>query len=207
MIAKGHYVKGGTANRAAAASHLSAHFKYLEHRSRDMDESREDRAIFSKEEDVVSRREALGDIMAHTSLRVSYHQIVLSPSEEELVLDWQAWTREVMADLEAHQGAELHWYAVHHGNTDHEHVHVVLAGAGEDRETGQPTAVILSPQDYRELRESGHERSEFNFHYQLELALQEYDQQDELGLMLAGHDQELEHDPLSGAIDEGEHSL
>lgn len=206
MIAKGHYVKGGTANRASAASHLSAHFKYLEHRSREVDDSREDRAIFSNDEERVSRREALDDVMAHTSQRVSYHQIVLSPAEDEPVLDWQEWTREVMADLEAFQGTALHWYAVHHSNTDHEHVHVVLAGAGEDLETGQPIAITLSPEDYRELRESGHERSEFAFYYHLELALQEYDRLDAIGQALAGRD-EFEQSPLSGTIDEGAHEL
>ena len=35
-----------------------------------------------------------------------------------------------MADLEDEQGKEMHWYAVHHSNTEHEHVHVVVAGAG-----------------------------------------------------------------------------
>jgi len=207
MIAKGHYIKGGTVNHASAASHLSSHLKYLEHRSRERDESREERTIFSKEEESVSRREALDDVMDHTSQRVSYHQIVLSPAEDEPVQDWREWTREAMADLEAFQGTELHWYAVHHSNTDHEHVHVVLAGAGEDLETGQPTPVTLSPEDYRELRESGQEHSEFAFYYHLEVALQEYDRQDEIGQALAGHDQEYEHGRLSWAIDEGEHTL
>ena len=208
MIAKGHYIKGGTVNHASAASHLSSHLKYLEHRSRERDESREERTIFSKEEESVSRREALDDVMDHTSQRVSYHQIVLSPAEDEPVQDWREWTREVMADLEASQGTELHWYAVHHSNTDHEHVHVILAGAGEDLETGHPTPVTLSPEDYRELRESGQEHSEYDFYYRLEAFLQEYDRQDEIGQALGGHDQEYEHGPLSPAFEaEGEHEL
>jgi len=83
--------------------------------------------------------------MAHTSHRVSYHTFVLSPGDDEPVQDWQQWTRDVLADLEEQQGKDLHWYAVHHSNTEHEHVHVVLAGAGEDRETGWEEAVKLHP--------------------------------------------------------------
>ncbi len=77
----------------------------------------------------MDRRDAVDDVMEHTSSSVSYHKIVLSPGEDEPVQDWQEWTREVMVDLEEQQGKDLHWYAVHHSNTEHEHVHVVLAGA------------------------------------------------------------------------------
>jgi hypothetical protein len=180
MIARGRYVKGGAANRSAAASQLNAHLKYLEHRSRDEQESREDRSIFGKEEDHVSRREAVDDVMKHTSHQVSYHKIVLSPGEDEPVQDWHEWTREVMADLEEMQGKELHWYAVHHSNTEHEHVHVVVAGAGEDRETGREEAVKLYREDYQQLREAGYEHSDHDFYYQLESVVKELDKQDDL---------------------------
>jgi type IV secretory pathway VirD2 relaxase len=180
MIARGRYVKGGTANRASAASQLGAQLKYLEHRSRDEQESREDRSIFSKREDHVDRRDAVEDVMEHTSHRVSYHKIVLSPGDDEPIQDWREWTREVMADLEDEQGKEMHWYAVHHSNTEHEHVHVVIAGAGEDRETGQEQAVTLYQEDYQRLREAGHEHSDHDFYYRLEDLLKELDRQDDL---------------------------
>jgi hypothetical protein len=180
MIAKGRYIKGGAANSASAGGHLNAHLKYLEHRSHDDHESREDRSIFSKEDDTVERRDAVNDVMEHSSHSVSYHKIVLSPSDDEPVQDWREWTREVMADLEDEQGKELHWYAVHHSNTEHEHVHVVVAGAGEDRETGQEVAVKLYPEDYQRLRESGHEHSEYEFYYQLETTLEELERQDDV---------------------------
>jgi hypothetical protein len=207
MIARGRYVKGGTANHASAASHLNAHLKYLEHRSRDEQESREDRSIFSRDEDRVSRREAVADVMEHTSSSVSYHKIILSPGEDEPVQDWREWTREVMADLEEMQGKELHWYAVHHSNTEHEHVHVVVAGAGEDRETGREEAVKLYPEDYQVLRESGHDHSDHNFYYRLETILEELDRQDVTPDFVV---REQERDPSSDftqALDlnEGEH--
>ena len=49
------------------AGHLDSHLKYLEHRSHDEHESREDRSIFSKEDDQVERRDAVNDVMEHTS--------------------------------------------------------------------------------------------------------------------------------------------
>jgi type IV secretory pathway VirD2 relaxase len=180
MIARGRYVKGGAANRASAASHLSAHLKYLEYRSRSEQESRADRSIFSKQEDHVDRRDAVDEVMEHTSHSVSYHKIVLSPGEDEPMQDWHEWTREVMADLEEHQGKEPHWYAVHHSNTEHEHVHVIVAGAGEDRETGEEGAVKLYQEDYQQVRESGHEYSEYAFYHRLEAVLEAYEKQDTL---------------------------
>lgn len=202
MIAKGRYIKGGAANSASAAGHLNSHLKYLEHRSRDDQESREDRSIFSKGDDAVERRDAVNDVMEHSSYSVSYHKIVLSPGDDEPVQDWRSWTREVMADLEDMQGKEMHWYAVHHSNTEHEHVHVVVAGAGEDRETGQEVAVKLYPQDYQQLRESGHDHSEYEFYYQLETALQELERQDDV---VRDPERDLTND-LSLAFDiEGDH--
>ena len=88
MIARGRYIRGGTANQASAASHLNSHLKYLERRSRDEQESREDRSIFSKDDDQVNRRDAVDDVMEHTSGSVSYHKIVLSPGDDEPVQDW-----------------------------------------------------------------------------------------------------------------------
>ena len=208
MIARGRYIRGGTANQASAASHLNSHLKYLEHRSRDEQESREDRSIFSKDDDQVNRRDAVDDVMEHTSGSVSYHKIVLSPGDDEPVQDWREWTREVMADLEAEQGIDLHWYAVHHSNTEHEHVHVVLGGAGEHWDTGHEEAVKLYPEDYQQLRESGREHSDHDFYYRLEDLVKELDRQDDLGHGLGVRDQERDFSSdFTPAVDlnEGEH--
>lgn len=175
MIARGRFVRG---NRQAAAKQLNAHLKYIEHRKRAEEETREDRHIFSKESDSVRRQEAMEDVMEHTSSSVNYHKFVLSPSGDEPVEHWREWTREVMRDLEEQQGKELHWYAVHHGNTDNPHVHVVIAGAGEDPETGRTEAVKLYAQDYHLLRESGREHSEHDYYHLLRETAQELDRQD-----------------------------
>jgi len=178
MIAKGSgYVRG---NRDAARARLTSHFKYTEHRSRDIsNESRDDRRIFDKEHDVVNRRDAVNDVMDHTSTSVNYHKIVLSPGEDEPVQDWREWTRNVMQDLEEAQGKELHWYGVHHQNTDHPHVHVVVAGAGYNQETEREDPVKLYTQDYNTLRESGHEHSDYHFQHLLEEQFQELNTLDE----------------------------
>jgi hypothetical protein len=202
MIAKGRFVKGGAANSASAAGHLNSHLKYLEHRSRDDLERLEDRSIFSREDDDVERRDAVNDVMEHTSHSVSYHKIVLSPSDDEPVQDWREWTREVMADLEDEQGKEMHWYAVHHSNTEHEHVHIVIAGEGEDRETGQEVAVKLYPEDYQRLRESGHEHSEYEFYFQLETTLEELERQDDV---VRDQERGLSSEPSLAFDIEGEH--
>jgi relaxase-like protein len=175
MIARGKFVRG---NPARTASHLTGHLKYLEYRSREIDETREGRYIFTKDDDHVERKDAQRDIMEHTSGSVHYHKIMLSPASDEPVEDWQQWTREVMRDLEETQGKDLHWYAVHHDNTEHPHVHVVLAGAAEDHVTGEMEPVKLYQGDYEHLRESGREYSEHGFYHQLEEDLQELDRQD-----------------------------
>ena len=163
-IAKGTgYVRG---NRRAAAIKLASHIKYLEHRPRGADETREDRTIFSDQKDAVGRHQAIDDVMAHTSSAVNYHKVVLSPSQEEPVSDWREWTRRVMRDLEEFKGQELHWYAVKHNNTDDPHVHVVLAGSGERFTNGRPQAVKMYAQDYAFLRERGREQSGYDHRQQ-----------------------------------------
>src|SRR5947208_6162515 len=110
MLAKGTgYVKGP---RQVAGRKLSIHMKYLEYRKRGAEESREDRSLFSATSDHVLRREALDDVMEHTSSSVSYHKIVLSPAHDEPVADWKEWTRAVMRDFEDSKGQRLTWYAV-----------------------------------------------------------------------------------------------
>jgi type IV secretory pathway VirD2 relaxase len=178
MIAKGSgYVRS---NRDAARARLISHFKYVEHRSRELsEESRDDRRVFDKEQDVVNRRDAVNDVMEHTSTSVNYHKIVLSPGEDEPVQDWRQWTRDVMQDLEEAQGRELHWYAVHHQNTDHPHIHVVVAGAGYNEETGREEPVKLYAKDYEMLRESGRDHSDYRFQHLLEEQFHELNTLDE----------------------------
>ncbi len=87
-----------------------------------------------------------------------------------------------MDDLQEKKGVELHWYGVVHAhareNTDTPHVHVVLAGAGEDRESGAMKTVRMDAPDYQYLREQGREHSNFAFYRDLEKEMQELSQED-----------------------------
>lgn len=187
MIARGTgYVKG-----PQAASRLNAHLKYIEHRpdqrtpsERDQGaaesqehEEPEDRRIFTKDQDEVARKDVRADIMAHADNRVAYHKIVLSPSDEERegIEDWQEWTRGVMRDLEESKDVELTWYAVKHANTDDPHVHVVLAGRGEDEE-GSMHLVRMDRADYAQIRASGREHSEVEHTHQAHEVTREFDE-------------------------------
>jgi len=180
MIAKGSgYVKG-----AGARGRLHAHMKYTEHRSMSERETRDDRRIFDGEHDVINRSDAVQDIMEHSHRNVAYHKMILSPGQDEPVADWREWTREVMGDLEQRQGKELHWYAVKHDNTENPHVHVVLAGSGENLETGKLEQVKMYAADYKFLRESGHDHSGHEQQREMNDWIREADEQEaqELGV-------------------------
>jgi type IV secretory pathway VirD2 relaxase len=177
MIARGTgFVKG---HPLAAQSRLVAHLKYIEHRSKTENESRDDRRLFTKDEDRVTRSAAVQDVMDHAHTQVAYHKIVLSPGEDEHVADWHEWTRGVMDDLEKKQGRELHWYAVYHNNTDNPHVHVVLAGSGNNLETGNREAVKMYQKDYELLRQSGTDRSDRDWYRQIEEQARQEDRRDQ----------------------------
>ncbi len=194
MIARGTGFHRG--NRQAGRARASAHLKYLEYRALGEQESRESRHIFSKESDHITRSEAVDDVMSHTSTSVNFHKLVLSPGEDEPVEDWRAWTREIMSDLEERQGLDLHWYAVHHENTDNPHVHVLLAGAGEREETGALEPVKLYAKDYQFLRERGHDHSEHDLYAHIRETVQELDRQDDLAPahnQTQGQELELDH--------------
>src|SRR5258708_5983320 len=149
-VVKGKYMAGRPTK--AAGSRLSAHVKYNQYRKLGEQETREDRFLFDQENDHVYRQDAVHDIMAHTSSKVLYHKIILSPGEHEHIDDFRQWTRDVMRNLEEQKGIHLHWYAVvqahEREHTNEPHVHLVLAGAGEDLETSQMKLVRMDRNDY-----------------------------------------------------------
>ena len=189
MIVKGRFMRG---NLASSAKHLIAHLRYLEHRRLDESHERpEDRHLFNQNRDHVERIEAVHDVMEHTSTRVHYHKLVLSPGTDEPVEDYRQWTRAIMQDLEEYQRTTLHWYASYHANTDNPHVHVVLAGTGEDLHSGEQEPVTLYRQDYDYLREWASEHSEHNWYVTLMESLEEFHDRDTI---IAGHElPDLEH--------------
>jgi hypothetical protein len=180
MVVKHRYVGVRSMKIKAARGHLSAHLKYIEHRRRDETESLDDRRIFDAKSEVVNRAAAINDIMDHAGMRDAYyHKVMLSPGPDAPVADYRQWTRDLMHDLEEKQGKTLHWYAVQHRNTEHFHVHVVIAGTGERFDTGQQEAVILRPDDYAFLKECGRAHSEQSHRQLLQEALQEIESRDD----------------------------
>jgi hypothetical protein len=158
MIVKASFARG---SRERAASHLGGYFKYIEYRDRVPAESRASRHLFDERRDHVTRKEALKDVMEHTSTSVNYHTVILSPGADEPVEDLRQWTREVMGEFEQQQGKDLHWFGVTHYNTEHPHVHVIIAGAGKNLETSEIEPVKFYRQDYDALREVAREHTEY----------------------------------------------
>ncbi len=244
-VMRGHYVAGKPTKEIAAR--LSAHLKYNQYRKLGLQEEKENRFLFTQESDHVQRKDAVHDIMQHTSanahphpqqepqgnrynkrllrhvaarenhykavdaqrsreaqqrhdnkarpqanVSVNYHKIILSPAEYEHIQDFQQWTRDVMNDLQKRKAMRLHWYAVVQAHprehTNEPHIHLVLAGAGEDARTGEMKVVRMDKDDYAFLRERGRERGNFAFYQQREQQAHTLDALD----TLSTHHQPLE---------------
>src|SRR5579883_878073 len=165
-VVKGSYIKGKVTK--AAAQRLTAHFKYNHYRKFGPEETREDRYIFSQEEDNINRKDAVQDVLSHTHSRLNYHKIILSPADYEHIDDYRQWTRDVMRELQERKQIRLHWYAVvqahEREHTTTPHVHLVLAGAGEDYQTGNQKLVRMDRPDYAFLREQSREQGNYEFY-------------------------------------------
>lgn len=175
IVVKNRYfkTKGG---KQATGTKLSQHFKYLEHRPGDegqerdenQRETREDRSIFDAESDHITRREAVSDVMDHTSHRVAYHHLVLSPDPHEPVTDLRQWTRDIMQDFAEHHNKDITWYAVQHQNTEHPHVHVVIAGGAEREGQDKREPVTIYDAELDELHRSAFDHSDHELYQQLD---------------------------------------
>lgn len=203
-VVKGRYV--ASRNTKAVGKQLSAHFKYTEYRKHGAHETREDRFLFSQEHDHIERKDAVNDVMTHTSRSVNYHKIIFSPGEHERVEDFRQWIRDQMHDLEERKGIHLHWYAVIHAHererTSEPHVHVVLAGAGEDEHTGEQTTVRMDRDDYAFLRERGREQGNYAFYHELETTVRDLDRYDTIGREQSERTREQTADTFVHPMDE-----
>ncbi len=146
MIVKHTY----TRDRGAAKAAL----RYYQLRPRGRDE--EPRSIFARD-GTISRAGADRMLREYQNGNFLIHRITLSPSDRERPSDLQDLTRYLMAALEEEKRQQLHWFAVEHKNTDHHHVHVMIAGAGEREGDGATRSVMLTREDYALMREGGRE--------------------------------------------------
>ena len=106
------------------------------------------------EEGTMTRDEAYRLLDEHQAGR-SYlaHRLMLSPPQDQRPEDLADFTRRVMAELERDKGQRLHWVAVEHHNTEHPHVHIVLAGGGE--RDGRTREVRLDRDDHARIKADG----------------------------------------------------
>jgi len=139
-----------TGLRAEAGQRLEAHLKYIQYRAGEEGEG--PRTVFGETDETLSLREAHQMILDQGRDGLRFHKIVISPAADERVADWQAFARRVMDDLGQRVGLHLTWCATVHENTDHPHVHIVLAGDGE-RADGHSMQVRLYTPHYEFLRE------------------------------------------------------
>jgi hypothetical protein len=150
--ANGRYVAGGKrAKGKSPAGQAYDALRYMQMRELGPGERPEDRRFFGAVGEGGSWEAARQIIMDHATSRVAYHRLILSPGQE--VADMQEWTRMVMDDLADQLDQELHWVAVVHRNTEHPHVHILIAGGGE--RDGELRPVVLRREHYTLLRASG----------------------------------------------------
>lgn len=150
--ANGRYVVGGRrAKGKSPARQAYDALRYMQMRELGPGERPEDRRFFGAVGEGGGWEVARQIIMDHATSRVAYHRLILSPGQE--VGDMQEWTRMVMDDLSDRLDQELHWIAVVHRNTEHPHVHILIAGGGERDGVLHP--VVLRREHYTLLRASG----------------------------------------------------
>jgi hypothetical protein len=199
MFFKTQNVRASKYTPQKAGSFLNNHLKYLQYRGRTEQESKADRQFFNAERGGLNWRVAAKSIMqGERAGDIYFHRMILSPADNEPVDDWKAWTRAVMGDLEKRLGKSLNWYATHHQNTAHPHIHIVMQGTGIDRETGRAAPVMLNPQDFKFIKDKGREHSEYENQRFLEETLRDLRERDtmiqELEQILGNRDQQSEPD-------------
>jgi hypothetical protein len=126
-----------------------AGLRYYQMRPRGADEP--PRTIFGAA-GVMARDEAYRLLDAHQARGYLAHRLMLSPPEDMRPDDLRDFTRHVLRELARDKGLILHWIAVEHRNTDHPHVHIVLAGGAGD---GPRRELRLDRADHARIKEDG----------------------------------------------------
>ena len=102
----------------------------------------------------VSRAEAGRLLDEHQAPGGCYlaHRLMLSPAEDERPEDLRELTRHTLHELEKARGVSLHWVAVEHHNTEHPHVHVIVAGGAEGPD-GRARELRLDRRDHARIKD------------------------------------------------------
>ncbi len=109
------------------------------------------RSIFGAD-GTMTRDEAYRLLDGHQARGYLAHRLLLSPGADERPDDLRDLARHVMRELARDKGLTLHWVAVEHRNTDHPHVHIVLAGGAGD---GRLRELRLDRADHARIKEDG----------------------------------------------------
>ncbi|HEY9684283.1 MAG TPA: hypothetical protein V6C86_22075 [Oculatellaceae cyanobacterium] len=141
-VVKHRYFKGERAQRGAGE-----YTRYVEYRRGD---DREDgKRKFFDRDDAGIEGAKVRELWPEQGKRGPVmHELILSPGLN--TVDQQEYTREVMDKLSRSKGQELQWYGVEHKNTEHHHIHVLIAGKdAEGRE------VRINRNDHKQIKDWG----------------------------------------------------
>ncbi len=102
----------------------------------------------------MSRAEAGRLLDAHQAPGGRYlaHRLMLSPPGESRPEDLRELTRYTLRELEKARGQTLQWVAIEHRNTDHPHVHIVIAGGAEGPD-GRRRELRLDRRDHARIKD------------------------------------------------------
>lgn len=141
-VVKHRYFKGEQAQRG-----VGDYTRYVEYRD-GKDREQGGREFFTGDRENIKGSEVRGLWREQSGRGPVMHELIMSPGLNGV--DQQEYTRELMERLEKTKGQELQWYAVEHKNTDHHHIHVLIAG--RDAEGRQ---VRIDRNDHKQIKEWG----------------------------------------------------
>lgn len=141
-VVKHRYFKGERAQRGAGE-----YTRYVEYRE-GKDREQGGREFFTGDRENIKGAEVRELWREQSGRGPVMHELILSPGLN--CVENQEYTRELMEKLERTKGQELQWYAVEHKNTDHHHIHVLIAGT--DVEGRQ---VRIDRNDHKHIKEWG----------------------------------------------------
>ena len=122
-----------------SAAPLSRHIAYLKREGVSRDGN--DAELFGSDEG-----SAHCDAFAERCADDRHHfRFIVSPEDAGELADVPAFTRELLADMEADLGTRLDWVAVDHWNTDNPHIHILVRG-----KTGDGDDLIIDKNYIRE---------------------------------------------------------
>ena len=123
---RGVVVKARVVRQSARSAPLARHLDYLRRDgvTRDGERAR----LFGPDGDGADPRafaERCEDDRHH-------FRFIVSPDDAAELADLRAFTRDIVAQMEADLGTRLDWVAVDHWNTGHPHVHLIVRGRTDD---------------------------------------------------------------------------